>query len=182
MCDIGSSTGGFSDCAIQNGIKEIYAIDVGNDQFDNRLRNLPNIHLYENTDFRDMDSSILKDVNIITIDVSFISVTKLMSKISELQSVNEIMCLVKPQFECGKEIADKYRGVILDKSVHYDVINKLINSFSEIGFNMYGLTFSPIKGGSGNIEYLMYLSSASQESNNLIDIRHIINEAFSKMH
>lgn len=184
MCDIGSSTGGFSDCAIQNGIKEIYAIDVGSNQFDNRLKTLSNIHLYENTDFRNMDNKVLSDVNIITIDVSFISVTKLIPKIAELDNVSEIMCLVKPQFECGKEIADKYRGIIMDKSVHYDVIEKLINSFSEIGFYINGLTFSPIKGGSGNIEYLMYLKSSASDMHikETMDIRHIINEAFSKMH
>ena len=181
MCDIGSSTGGFSDCAIQNGVKEIYAVDVGKNQFDSRLKSLPNIHLYESTDFRDMDNELLSKVDIVTIDVSFISVTKIITKISELKNVSEIMCLIKPQFECGKEIADKYKGIILDKLVHYDVIQKLIGSFSEIGYNMHGLTFSPIKGGSGNIEYLMYLKKDADSASKL-DIRHIINEAFSKMH
>lgn len=181
MCDIGSSTGGFSDCAIQNGVKEIYAIDVGSNQFDNSLRALQNIHLYENTDFRKMDSKLLKNVNIVTIDVSFISVTKLIDKILELQNVNEIMCLVKPQFECGKEIADKYKGIILDKHVHLEVIENLRGKFSSIGFYINGFTFSPIKGGSGNIEYLMYLTKDSNSAST-IDIRHIINEAFSKMH
>ena len=185
MCDIGSSTGGFSDCAIQNGVKEIYAIDVGSNQFDERLRGLPNIHLYENTDFRNMDNSILESVNIITIDVSFISVTKLISKIEELNNVKEIMCLVKPQFECGKENADKYKGIINNKQIHYDVIENLISEFSSIGYNMSGLSYSPIKGGSGNIEYLMYLRkniNSASDKNNIIDIRHVINEAFSKMH
>ena len=187
MCDIGSSTGGFSDCAIQNGIKEIYAIDVGSNQFDNKLKYLPNIHLYENTDFRNMDNNLLKEVNIVTIDVSFISVTKLISKIGELENVKEIMCLVKPQFECGKENADKYKGIINNKQIHYDVIENLKKEFSSIGFHMNGLTYSPIKGGSGNIEYLMYLRKESlpnsaSTSENSIDIRHVINEAFSKMH
>lgn len=181
MCDIGSSTGGFSDCAIQNGIKEIYAIDVGSDQFDKKLKELSNIHLYENTDFRNMDNDILEFVDIITIDVSFISVTKLIPKIGELENVSEIMCLVKPQFECGKENADKYRGIINNKQIHYEVIERLIAEFSTINFNIRGLTFSPIKGGSGNIEYLLYLKK-SASSDNSIDIRHIINEAFSKMH
>jgi len=185
MCDIGSSTGGFSDCAIQNNVKEIFAIDVGNNQFDKKLQEKPNIHLYENTDFREMDSNILKDVNIVTIDVSFISVTKIISKIADLQEVKEIVCLVKPQFECGKEIADKYKGVILNKHVHYDIINNVKNEFSKYNFVMRNLTYSPIKGGSGNIEYLMYLTkdSASPDSAYAsLDIKHIINEAFSKMH
>ena len=157
MCDIGSSTGGFSDCAIQNGVHEIYAIDVGSNQFDKKLRNLKNIHLFENTDFRDIDIDILKDVNIVTIDVSFISVTKLIPKISALPHCLEIVCLVKPQFECGKEIADKYKGVITDKKVHDEVINKLIAEFAKYDCIAKGLTTSPIKGGSGNTEYLLYL-------------------------
>lgn len=182
MCDIGSSTGGFSDCAIQNGIKEIYAIDVGSDQFDGRLRKLPNIHLYENTDFRKMENDVLKNVNIVTIDVSFISVTKLIQKIDELENVKEIMCLVKPQFECGKENADKYRGIINNKQIHFEVIQRLRAEFMKTGFNMSGLSYSPIKGGSGNIEYLMYLVKDSASDGTDIDIRHVINEAFSKMH
>ena len=184
MCDIGSSTGGFSDCAIQNGVKEIYAIDVGSNQLDEKLKALSNIHLYESTDFRNMDNAILESVDIVTIDVSFISVTKLISKIGELDNAKEIMCLVKPQFECGKENADKYKGIINNKQIHFDVIEKLKNEFSSIGFYMNGLTYSPIKGGSGNIEYLMYLEKGvdSASGNNNIDIRHIINEAFSKMH
>ncbi|MBQ3408169.1 MAG: TlyA family RNA methyltransferase [Clostridia bacterium] len=183
MCDIGSSTGGFSDCAIQNGIKEIYAIDVGRNQFDNRLQKKANIHLYENTDFRKMENKLLEAVNIVTIDVSFISVTKLIDKIADLPNVKEIVCLVKPQFECGKENADRYKGIILDKQIHYEVIKKLISKFSSVGFCVSGLTYSPIKGGSGNIEYLMYLkeNSASDSAKN-INIQKVVKDAFSNMH
>ncbi len=177
MCDIGSSTGGFSDCAIQNGIKEIYAIDVGSDQFNPNLKALSNIHLYEQTDFRNINNNILIEVNFITIDVSFISVTKLIPKIAMLQNVQEIMCLVKPQFECGKEVADRYKGVILNKEVHYNVIENLTQEFSKIGFFVNGLTYSPIKGGSGNIEYLMYLQRNSASDS--INIHKVIKEAFS---
>ena len=178
MCDIGSSTGGFSDCAIQNGVKEIFAIDVGSNQFDSKLRNLENIYLYENTDFRSMDINLLENVNLVTIDVSFISVIKLINKIAMLPNCTEIVCLVKPQFECGKEIADKYKGVIINKNVHYDVINNLISEFKKIGFNTNGLAHSPIKGGSGNIEYLLYLR---KDTLNVIDesiIQEVINKAF----
>ena len=156
MIDIGSSTGGFSDCAIQNGVKRIYAIDVGTDQFDDELKKNPKILLFEKTDFRNMDEQKIKDANFITIDVSFISVTKLIEKISSLTNVKEIVCLIKPQFECGKEIADKFRGVILDKKVHDDVISKVVSNFEIIGFNLVGVTTSPIKGGDGNTEYLAY--------------------------
>ena len=118
MCDIGSSTGGFSDVALQNNIKKIYAIDVGSNQMDNKIRNNKKIVLYENTDFRKIDSNILLDVDIITIDVSFISVTKLLPYINKLGNVEEIVCLIKPQFECGMEIASKYKGIILNKDIH----------------------------------------------------------------
>lgn len=175
MCDIGSSTGGFSDCAIQNNIKIIFAIDVGSNQFDNSLRSNPKINLFENTDFREMDINLLTEVNIVTIDVSFISVTKLIPKLAMLPNCKEVMCLVKPQFECGKEAADKYKGIILNKNIHFDVIKNLISEFSKIGFNAQGLTFSPIKGGSGNIEYLLYLT---KENSKLLNIKNIINEAF----
>lgn len=178
MCDIGSSTGGFSDCAIQNGVKEIYAIDVGSDQFDKALRRMKNIHLYENTDFRKMNAEILKDVNIVTIDVSFISVTKLIPQISALDNVEEIVCLVKPQFECGKENADKYKGVILNKCIHHEVISNVMTAFNEINFYASGLTYSPIRGGSGNIEYLMYLTKNS--ASNSIEIVKTVKRAFSQ--
>lgn len=159
MIDIGSSTGGFSDCAIQNGVEKIYAIDVGTDQFDKKLAQNPRIYLFEQTDFRVMDENILSDANIITIDVSFISVTKLIDKIGKLKSVKEIICLIKPQFECGKEIADKFKGIILDKQVHEKVIKKIIEAFESIGFKCVGVTDSPIKGGDGNKEYLAYFKN-----------------------
>lgn len=179
MIDIGSSTGGFSDCAIQNGVKKIYAIDVGSDQFDKELAKNPKINLFEKTDFRNVNEKILKDANFITIDVSFISVTKLIDKITELKNVKEIVCLIKPQFECGKEVADKFKGIILDKKVHEEAILKIINAFEKIGYNLSGLTFSPIKGGDGNIEYLAYFSNLEyKEKINVSEliIRKIIKE------
>lgn len=157
MIDIGSSTGGFSDCAIQNDIEKIYAVDVGTNQFDKDLAKNSKIKLFEKTDFRNMNEKIIEDANFITIDVSFISVTKLIEKISRLTNVKEIVCLIKPQFECGKEIADKFKGVIADKKVHKEVIDKVVKAFENIGFNCVGVTSSPIRGGDGNIEYLTYL-------------------------
>ena len=175
LIDIGSSTGGFSDCAIQNNIKKIYAIDVGTNQFDKKLRLNSKINLYENTDFRNIDNNIINDANIASIDVSFISVTKLTSKLNELNNLKEIICLIKPQFECGKEISDKYRGVPLNKEVHYKVINDVINSFEENNFYINNLTSSPIKGGNGNIEYLAYFKRDKERS---INIEEVVNKAF----
>jgi 23S rRNA (cytidine1920-2'-O)/16S rRNA (cytidine1409-2'-O)-methyltransferase len=175
MIDIGSSTGGFSDCALQNGINKIYAIDVGTDQFNKSLLKNNKINLYEQTDFRKINNNIIKDANIATIDVSFISVTKLTNKLGQLNNLEEIICLIKPQFECGIEIANKYKGIPLNKEVHKDVINKVIESFKMINFNLKELTNSPIKGGDGNIEYLAYFTR--KESQNL-SINSKINKAF----
>lgn len=175
LIDIGSSTGGFSDCAIQNGIKKVYAIDVGTNQFDKNLRQNNKINLYENTDFRNIDNNIINDANIASIDVSFISVTKLTNKLKELTNLKEIICLIKPQFECGKELSDKYRGVPLNKEVHSTVINKVIESFKENDYYINNLTSSPIKGGNGNIEYLAYFK---RDNESKIDINEVINEAF----
>lgn len=178
LIDIGSSTGGFSDCAIQNGIKKVYAIDVGTDQFDKNLRLNNKINLYENTDFRSIDNNIINDANIASIDVSFISVTKLTSKLKELTNLKEIICLIKPQFECGKEISDKYKGVPLNKEVHYKVINDVINSFKENNYYINDLTSSPIRGGNGNIEYLGYFRNDNKKEVNVYDI---INDTFKEM-
>ena len=175
LIDIGSSTGGFSDCAIQNGIKKVYAIDVGTNQFDKNLRQNNKINLYENTDFRNIDNNIINDANIASIDVSFISVTKITNKLKELTNLKEIICLIKPQFECGKELSDKYRGVPLNKEVHSTVINKVIESFKENDYYINNLTSSPIKGGNGNIEYLAYFKRDNEKN---IDIEKVINEAF----
>lgn len=175
LIDIGSSTGGFSDCALQNGIKKIYAIDVGTDQFDKTLRLNNKIILYENTDFRNIDNNIINDANIASIDVSFISVTKLTSKLKELTNLKEVICLIKPQFECGKEISDKYRGVPLNKEVHKSVIENVIKSFKDNNYYINNLTSSPIKGGNGNIEYLAYFKRDKERS---INIEEVVNKAF----
>lgn len=194
MIDIGSSTGGFSDCALQNDVRKIYAIDVGKDQFDLELSKNPKIILMEQTDFRTVSEGVLIDANFITIDVSFISVTKLVDKISSLTNIKEIICLIKPQFECGKEIADQYKGIIRNKQVHLDVIQKVITAFEKINFICEGLTYSPIQGGDGNIEYLGYFKKAEELYENekiertevkrieKIKIEEIINEGFEKTH
>lgn len=175
LIDIGSSTGGFSDCALQNGIKKVYAIDVGTDQFDKTLRLNNKINLYENTDFRNVDNNIINDANIASIDVSFISVTKLTNKLKELTNLKEVICLIKPQFECGKEISDKYKGVPLNKEVHKSVIENVIKSFKDNNYYINSLTSSPIKGGNGNIEYLAYFKRDKERS---INIEEVVNKAF----
>ena len=156
MIDIGSSTGGFSDVAIQNNVGKIYAIDVGSNQFDENLAKNPKINLYENTDFREIDNEIINDANFASIDVSFISVTKIISKFKELPNLREVVCLIKPQFECGMELATKFKGIIKDEIVRKQTIEKVVSAFKEIGYNNIGVIESPIKGGDGNTEYLAY--------------------------
>ncbi len=175
MLDIGSSTGGFSDVALRNNIKKVIAVDVGTDQFDKELQKDSRIELHENTDIRNFN--ITEEIDTVTIDVSFISVTKIISKLEEINP-KEIVLLIKPQFECGKEISDKYKGIPLNKEVHKEVIEKVINAFKIINYNISGLTYSPITGGSGNIEYLAYFTKDNKKE---IDIEEIINNAFREL-
>lgn len=179
VLDIGSSTGGFCDCLLQNGAQKIYAVDVGTNQLDKKLRNDNRIKLYENTDFRKISIAEIKCANFITIDVSFISVIKLLEKIKKLEEVTEIICLIKPQFECGKELADKYKGIPRNKKIHLDVIENVVSYFNEINFNIENFTFSPITGGDGNIEYLAYF--IKNNSKKSIDYNEIVNNAFNSI-
>ena len=175
MLDIGSSTGGFSDVALRNNVKKVIAVDVGTDQFDKNLQKDSRIELHENTDIRNYN--ITDKIDTVTIDVSFISVTKIIPKLEEINP-KEIVLLIKPQFECGKEISDKYKGIPLNKEVHKEVIERIINSFKDIGFNISGLTYSPITGGSGNIEYLGYFNKENKKE---IKIDSVISDAFKEL-
>ena len=145
------SKGGFTDVALKNNVKKVIAVDVGSNQMDSELKNNKKLELYEQTDFRNINNNILKEVNIATIDVSFISVAALIPKLNTLPNLKEIICLIKPEFEVGKEVATKYHGVITNSNIHEKVIIKILNEFKAINFNIDDLTYSPIKGGSGNI-------------------------------
>ena len=176
--DIGSSTGGFCDCLLQNNIKHITAIDVGTNLMHESLRNNPKILLLEKTNFKDLEHKYFNNIDIITCDVSFISLIKIIEKIYKENIKINMICLIKPQFECGKEIADKYKGIILNKGIHIDIINRIINELNGYGFYLKNITYSPIKGGDGNIEYLIYISN--KEKNNInFDINELVNKAFN---
>lgn len=179
IMDIGSSTGGFCDCALQNGAHSIIAIDVGTDLLHHTLRNNPQIELHEQTNFKDLEHKYFEKIDIITCDVSFISLKKIIDKISQENIKIDMICLIKPQFECGKEIASKYKGIILNKEIHLNIINDLINYFNKLGFYVKNLTFSPIKGGDGNIEYLTYISNKVNFNNNT-NVSNVINLAFKE--
>lgn len=178
VLDIGSSTGGFTDCALQHGAKQVVAVDVGKDQLVSSLRNNPAVVVYEQTDFRTIDINKIADCTIAVSDVSFISITKMIPKLKEMPNLADLICLIKPQFECGKEIADKYHGVIKDKKVHEQVLKKVITAFQGNGFHLQNLTFSPIHGGSGNVEYLAHFSKT--KSDFWSDIQQIIAAAFEQ--
>ena len=177
VMDIGSSTGGFCDCAIKLGAKKIIAVDVGTNLLHESLRNNKLIDLHEQTNFKELDSKYFQDIDIIVCDVSFISLKAIIDKVYKENIKIELICLIKPQFECGKEIATKYKGIILDSKVHLDVIKELLSYFNNKGFFMKNLTSSPIRGGDGNIEYLINLTNKINE-NAKIDISNIVKEAF----
>ena len=170
--DAGASTGGFTDCLLQNNARKVYAVDVGYGQLSWKLRNNPNVVVIERTNIRSAEhSEIYKDIDIAdntlfaefatmaSIDLSFISITKVLENIKKLMNPthHEIVALIKPQFEAGKDEVPK-SGVIKDKNVHVNVIKKILDFSCTFSLFPVDLTYSPIKGPAGNIEYLVYLS------------------------
>ncbi len=157
--DVGSSTGGFTDCMLQNGAEKVFAVDVGHGQLDWKLRNDPRVVCMEKTNIRYVTKEQIGGVSLdfASIDVSFISLTKVLQPVYEmLRDGGEIVALIKPQFEAGREKVGK-KGVVRDKKVHCEVIDKILEYAPTIGFVPKGLTFSPVKGPEGNIEYLVWL-------------------------
>ncbi|MDD6492482.1 MAG: TlyA family RNA methyltransferase [Firmicutes bacterium] len=156
--DIGASTGGFTDCMLQNGATKVYAVDVGHGQLDWKLRNDDRVVCMEKTNFRYMVPGDIQDqLDFASVDVSFISLTKiLLPARALLKESGEMVCLIKPQFEAGRDKVGK-KGVVREPGVHEEVIRKVIDFADFIGFDVLHLDFSPIKGPEGNIEYLVHL-------------------------
>ena len=156
--DIGASTGGFTACMLQNGAVKVYSIDVGYGQLDWKLRNDPRVVCMEKTNIRYvLPEDIQEPAQFSSIDVSFISLTKVLLPVRNLLTEDgEIVCLIKPQFEAGREKVGK-KGVVRDPAVHLEVIEKVIAYASSIALEPRHLSFSPIKGPEGNIEYLLHL-------------------------
>ena len=159
VADIGASTGGFSDCALQNGAVKVYAVDVGYGQLAWKLRSDERVVNMERTNVRYLEAESLGElVDAATIDVAFISLDKVLPAVHKLlKPTGFVIALVKPQFEAGKENVGK-KGVVRDPKVHADVIKKVVAFAKEEGFGIAGLDFSPIKGPEGNIEYLLHLT------------------------
>ncbi|WP_027085049.1 TlyA family RNA methyltransferase [Cohnella panacarvi] len=168
MLDIGSSTGGFTDCALQHGAKLVYAIDVGYNQLDWSLRQDERVRVMERVNFRHMtlDQLDADRPGFASIDVSFISLKLILPVLAQmLETGGTTVALIKPQFEAGREHVGK-SGVIRDSSVHANVLREVLSFAYELGFRLEGLTFSPITGGEGNIEFLALWRSAGQATMN----------------
>ena len=161
--DVGASTGGFTDCMLQNGAVKVYSIDVGQGQLDWKLRNDPRVMCMERTNIRYVTpDQIGEPVDFSSIDVSFISLTKVLGPVREsLVDGGEVVCLIKPQFEAGREKVGK-KGVVRDPQVHLEVIRMVTDFARQAGFHLLNLEFSPIKGPEGNIEYLLYLKKCAK--------------------
>lgn len=159
MMDIGSSTGGFTDCALQNGAKKVYAIDVGYNQLAWKLRQDERVVVMERTNFRHMDPTAFEHEmpNMASIDVSFISLRLILPVLfTFLQEGGNVLALVKPQFEAGKDKVGK-NGIIRDATVHRQVVEEIAGFATTVGFQVKGVSYSPITGGEGNIEFLLHL-------------------------
>lgn len=162
--DIGASTGGFTDCMLQKGAAKVYAVDVGHGQLDWKLRQDSRVICMEKTNFRYVTKEQIPEaIDFAATDVSFISLTKILPAAKALLKPSSYMvCLIKPQFEAGREKVGK-KGVVTDFKVHEEVIEKIESFAASIGFLVRGLDFSPIKGPEGNIEYLLYIQNAGEE-------------------
>lgn len=156
--DIGASTGGFTDCMLQNGATKVYSVDVGHGQLAWKLRNDERVVCMEKTNFRYLTrEDIEDDLDFASVDVSFISLTKILLPARNLLKDNgKMVCLIKPQFEAGKEKVGK-KGVVREQKVHVEVIEKIFDFLDILDFSFLALDFSPIKGPEGNIEYLIYI-------------------------
>ena len=175
VLDMGASTGGFTQVALNHGAKKVYAVDVGKGQLDKLLREDKRVVSIEEMDVRAIDAKELSDVDFIIGDLSFISLKKVLPHIKNEFGDKEMCLLFKPQFECGQALAKKCRGVIKDEKVHLRLLKDFCEFIKVLGFSLSGLAVSPIKGGDGNREYLVYLNGKGEAE----DIEKVVKDAFS---
>ena len=180
--DIGASTGGFTDCMLQNGAALVYAIDVGYGQLAWKLRTDERVVVLERTNFRYVtEKEIDKPLDFASVDVSFISLSLILPVLFPLlKEGGEAVCLIKPQFEAGKDKVGK-KGVVRDIAVHKEVVERVTNMMLETGFSVVGLEFSPIKGPEGNIEYLAYLRKDSRHVYEAVSPDEIVEKSHSAL-
>ncbi len=168
ILDIGSSTGGFTDCALKAGAKKVIAVDVGTDVMDEHLRSDSRIDLYENRDIREFPCEKYADIDFAVCDASFISLPVALKNLGASGQSFELIALIKPQFECGIKVAKKYKGVVTDKSLHREIISNVLSSMEYLGFELKNITWSPISGGDGNIEYITEFLKISADTESTI--------------
>lgn len=182
--DVGASTGGFTDCMLQNGSHKVYAVDVGYGQLAWKLRCDERVVVMERTNIRRVTrETIQDDIDFFSVDVSFISLKLVLPVLSQLAAAEcEGVCLVKPQFEAGKEKVGK-KGVVREEKTHVEVIEKAISYAIESGFSVLGLQYSPIKGPEGNIEFLLYVKKEADipTLSNQIDIVSVVQNAHNNL-
>ena len=183
--DVGSSTGGFTDCMLMNGAVKVYSVDVGHGQLAWKLRQDERVVVMEKTNIRYVTPENIDEVlDFASIDVSFISLTKVLLPVKNLlRTDGKIVCLIKPQFEAGREKVGKM-GVVRDYKVHEEVIEEVLNFAVSIGFDIEALDYSPIKGPEGNIEYLACLVKTDKEHGefiNSINIAEVVKESHDKL-
>ena len=177
--DIGASTGGFTDCMLQNGAKRVYSVDVGYGQLAWKLRSDPSVVCLERTNARYLThEQVPEDLDFASVDVSFISLRLILPALHDLlEKDGHVVCLVKPQFEAGREKVGK-KGVVRDPAVHLDVLEQFLRHAAETDFTVLGLTYSPIRGPEGNIEYLGYLAKGAGDQATF-DLKALVEESHS---
>ncbi|MDY2590101.1 MAG: TlyA family RNA methyltransferase [Agathobacter sp.] len=181
--DIGASTGGFTDCMLQNNASKVYAVDVGYGQFAWKLRQDERVICMEKTNIRYVTPDDIADkLDFASVDVSFISLTKVLGPARELLNDNgQMVCLIKPQFEAGKDKVGK-KGVVRDRKVHLEVCEKIIDFALSNGFSVLNLEYSPIKGPEGNIEYLVYLEKTNNpQKEESVDVDAVVSAAHGEL-
>lgn len=180
--DIGASTGGFTDCLLQHGAAYVYAVDSGHDQLDKNLRSRMDVCNMEGINARHMTPELFdRQIDFCTMDVSFISIMKVLPALYTISSEQAgAICLIKPQFEAGREFVGK-KGVVRDRKIHLRIVSEVTAFAQTLGFGVIGFTWSPIRGPEGNIEYLMYLKKHVPGTISETDIRKIVEEAFIRL-
>lgn len=176
--DIGAGTGGFTDALLKSGMKKVYCIDTGSNQLNPKIANDPRVENFEKTNYLNFTADFFKEAAVVVMDVSFVSCTKFSKKLVREFPTAEIIVLIKPQFECGVEYARKHKGIVRDKKIHLSVLHQVQAAFEKEGLFLNQLTYSPILGGNGNIEFLAKFSSFSKKSfvdkEKIIDLAHKI--------
>lgn len=174
VLDVGASTGGFTDCALQNGAREVYAVDVGHDQLAPSLRSDPRVHNLEGIHVKDLSLHYAGTPDFICIDISFLSLEKVLLYLVDYAKNADIVALVKPQFEVRHK-----KSVIRDPKIHRQVLRSVMDGAMRLGYTVQGLDFSPVKGTEGNIEYLLYLRFGGTDV--AVDLPSVVNSAHSSL-